>query len=174
MLPSVPAILVSGLCKRQSSSTSIANAAAQTLRHLRPIFILRCGSLKSHDLLVTMSRVVFRLSDSEGKPRTAASNRRGCRREAAQPEPSYNTCHKHAQSHAAFVPRSSDSRCHAFRLQRAQTAFLASYNYHLHRTDLHPMVATGSWSGIPVLSPERNDARPYGYIGCRCSDSGCS
>src|SRR5207244_9432538 len=44
VLPSVPAILVRGLCERQSSSASIANAAAQTLRHLRPIFILRCGS----------------------------------------------------------------------------------------------------------------------------------
>src|SRR6266513_3570281 len=44
VLLSVPAILVRGLCERQTSSASIANAAAQTLRHLRPIFILRCGS----------------------------------------------------------------------------------------------------------------------------------
>src|SRR5713101_8257137 len=43
VLLSVPAILVSGLCERQSSSASVANAAAQTLRHLEPIFILRCG-----------------------------------------------------------------------------------------------------------------------------------
>ena len=45
MLLSVPAILVCGLCERQSNSTSVANAAAQTLRHLGPIFILRCGPL---------------------------------------------------------------------------------------------------------------------------------
>src|SRR5215831_3527882 len=44
VLPSVPAILVRGLCERQSSSASVANAAAQTLRHLELIFILRCGS----------------------------------------------------------------------------------------------------------------------------------
>src|SRR5438132_2819291 len=42
VLPSVPAILVSGLCERQSRSASVANAAAQTLRHLGLIFILRC------------------------------------------------------------------------------------------------------------------------------------
>src|SRR6266436_2225259 len=42
VLLSVPAILVCGLCEHQSSSTSVANAAAQTLRHLEPIFILRC------------------------------------------------------------------------------------------------------------------------------------
>ena len=45
MLLSVPAILVSGLYQRQSSSASVTNAAAQTLRHLDPIFILRCGPL---------------------------------------------------------------------------------------------------------------------------------
>jgi|SRR5882762_659257 len=45
VLLSVPAILVCGLCERQSNSTSVANAAAQTLRHLGPIFILRCGPL---------------------------------------------------------------------------------------------------------------------------------
>src|SRR6266853_3374589 len=45
VLPSVPAILVSGLILRQSSSASVANAAAQTLRHLEPIFILPCGPL---------------------------------------------------------------------------------------------------------------------------------
>src|SRR5215831_16965920 len=44
VLPSVPVILVCGLCERQSETTSTANAAAQTLRHLWPIFILRCGS----------------------------------------------------------------------------------------------------------------------------------
>src|SRR5207302_11124517 len=44
VLPSVPAILVCGLCERQSETTSVADAAAQTLRHLEPIFILRCGS----------------------------------------------------------------------------------------------------------------------------------
>src|SRR5258706_15629152 len=43
VLPSVPAILVSGLCERQRSSTSLADAAAQTPRHLGPIFILRCA-----------------------------------------------------------------------------------------------------------------------------------
>src|SRR6266576_737539 len=42
VLPSVPAILVSGLCERQSRSASVANAATQTQRHLEPIFILRC------------------------------------------------------------------------------------------------------------------------------------
>src|SRR6266513_2775652 len=42
VLLSVPAILARGLCERQSSSASVANAAAQTLRHLEPIFILRC------------------------------------------------------------------------------------------------------------------------------------
>src|SRR6266480_2400218 len=47
VLLSVPAILVSGLCERQSSSTSVANAARQTLRHLGLIFILRCGSLRA-------------------------------------------------------------------------------------------------------------------------------
>lgn len=36
VLPGAPAIVVAG-------STSVANAAAQTLRHLRPIFIFRCG-----------------------------------------------------------------------------------------------------------------------------------
>src|SRR5438477_369712 len=46
VLPSVPAILVSGLCERQSRSASVANAAPQTLRHLGLIFILRCGSLR--------------------------------------------------------------------------------------------------------------------------------
>jgi hypothetical protein len=35
--------LVRGLCERQSRSTSLANAARQTLRLLGPIFILRCG-----------------------------------------------------------------------------------------------------------------------------------
>src|SRR5215831_20448638 len=44
VLPSVPVILVCGLCERQSETTSIANAAAQTLRHRGTIFILRCGS----------------------------------------------------------------------------------------------------------------------------------
>jgi hypothetical protein len=44
VLPSVPVILVRGLYQRQSSSTSIANAAARTVRHLELIFILRCGS----------------------------------------------------------------------------------------------------------------------------------
>src|SRR5260370_38159971 len=47
VLLSAPAILVCGLCERQSSSTSVADAAAQTLRHLGPIFILRCGSLRA-------------------------------------------------------------------------------------------------------------------------------
>ncbi|PYT91449.1 MAG: hypothetical protein DMG41_01700 [Acidobacteria bacterium] len=42
VLPSVPAILVRGLCEHQSRSASVANAAAQTLRHLELIFILRC------------------------------------------------------------------------------------------------------------------------------------
>src|SRR5438552_14552479 len=52
VLPSVPAIRVSGLCERQSSSTSVANAAAQTLRHLGPFssFVLAPGD---HNLLVT-------------------------------------------------------------------------------------------------------------------------
>ena len=45
MLLSVPAILVRGLCERQSDTASVANAATQTLRHLEPIFILRCGPL---------------------------------------------------------------------------------------------------------------------------------
>jgi len=40
VLLSVPAILVCGLCERQSESASVANAAAETLRHLEPIFIL--------------------------------------------------------------------------------------------------------------------------------------
>src|SRR5882762_2121297 len=44
VLPSVPAILVSGLCERQSKTASVADAAAQTVRHLGLIFILRCGS----------------------------------------------------------------------------------------------------------------------------------
>src|SRR5437667_2873469 len=44
VLPSVPAILVRGLCEHQSETASVANAAAQTLRHLELIFILRCGS----------------------------------------------------------------------------------------------------------------------------------
>src|SRR5712691_7390721 len=43
-LPSVPAILICGLCERQSETTSVADAAAQTVRHLGLIFILRCGS----------------------------------------------------------------------------------------------------------------------------------
>src|SRR5207237_2749001 len=43
VLPSVPAILLSGLCERQSDTASVANAAAQTLRHLEPIFIHRHG-----------------------------------------------------------------------------------------------------------------------------------
>jgi hypothetical protein len=47
VLPSVPAILVSGLCERQSETTSVADAAAQTVRHLGLIFILRCGSLRA-------------------------------------------------------------------------------------------------------------------------------
>lgn len=47
MLPSVPAILVRGLYKRQSRSASVAHAARQTLRHLELIFILRCGSLRA-------------------------------------------------------------------------------------------------------------------------------
>ena len=47
MLPSVPAILVCGLCERQSETASVADAAAQTLRHLGHIFILRCGSLRA-------------------------------------------------------------------------------------------------------------------------------
>ena len=47
MLLSVPAILVCGLNLRQSKSASIADAAAQTLRHLGPIFIFRCGSLRA-------------------------------------------------------------------------------------------------------------------------------
>jgi hypothetical protein len=42
VLPSVPAILVSGLCERQSETASVADAAAYTLRFLGPIFILRC------------------------------------------------------------------------------------------------------------------------------------
>src|SRR6266566_5861954 len=37
-------VVVSGLCERQSKTASVADAAAQTLRHLEPIFILRCGS----------------------------------------------------------------------------------------------------------------------------------
>jgi len=45
VLLSVPAILISGLCERQSDTASVANAAAQTLRHLEPIFIHRCGPL---------------------------------------------------------------------------------------------------------------------------------
>src|SRR5947207_4434700 len=45
VLPSVPAILVSGLSERQSKTASVADAAAQTLRHLGLIFILR-GSLR--------------------------------------------------------------------------------------------------------------------------------
>jgi hypothetical protein len=52
VLLSVPAILVSGLCERQSETASVANAAAQTLRHLEPIFILRCGPAEDHALLV--------------------------------------------------------------------------------------------------------------------------
>jgi len=40
-------LLVRGLNLRQSKSASVANAAAQTLRHLEPIFILRCGSLRA-------------------------------------------------------------------------------------------------------------------------------
>ena len=51
MLPSVPAILVSGLSERQSKTASVADAAAQTLRHLGLIFILWLS--ESHDLLVT-------------------------------------------------------------------------------------------------------------------------
>src|SRR6266478_3820275 len=47
VLPSVPAILVCGLCERQSETASVADAAAQTLRHLGHIFILRCGSLRA-------------------------------------------------------------------------------------------------------------------------------
>src|SRR6201988_3214299 len=47
VLPSVPAILICGLCERQSETASVANAAAQTLRDLKPIFILRCGSLRA-------------------------------------------------------------------------------------------------------------------------------
>jgi hypothetical protein len=42
VLLSVPAILVRGLNLRQSKSTSVADADAQTLRHLGSIFILRC------------------------------------------------------------------------------------------------------------------------------------
>src|SRR5712672_317567 len=42
--------LVSGFCERQSSS--VGNAAAQTLRHLEPTFILRCGPAEDHALLV--------------------------------------------------------------------------------------------------------------------------
>src|ERR1700680_747174 len=45
VLLSVPAILVRGLCERQSETASVADAATQTLRHLEPIFILRCGPL---------------------------------------------------------------------------------------------------------------------------------
>jgi len=37
-------LLLSGLCERQSKTASVADAAAQTLRHLEPIFILRRGS----------------------------------------------------------------------------------------------------------------------------------
>src|ERR1700686_2476000 len=47
VLLSVPAILVCGLCERQSETASVANAAVQTLRHLEPIFIFRCGSQRA-------------------------------------------------------------------------------------------------------------------------------
>src|SRR6516165_4598405 len=39
-----PNLLLCGLCERQSETASVADAAAQTLRHLELIFILRCGS----------------------------------------------------------------------------------------------------------------------------------
>ena len=37
--------LIRGLCSLQSETASVAQAAAQTLRHLGPIFILRYGPL---------------------------------------------------------------------------------------------------------------------------------
>src|SRR6266513_1503306 len=47
VLPSVPVIVLSGLCGRQSETTSVDNAATQPVRHLGLIFILRCGSLRA-------------------------------------------------------------------------------------------------------------------------------
>src|SRR5713101_8161499 len=52
-LPSVPVILVSGLCERQSETTSVADAAAQTVRHLGAHFHPSLWLSESHDLLVT-------------------------------------------------------------------------------------------------------------------------
>jgi hypothetical protein len=64
-----------------------------------------------------------------------------CRREATtQHECSCVACQNGGQSHAAIVPPSSGSKRHASRSQKAQTAFLASYQHHLHRADLHQMV----------------------------------
>ena len=46
-------LLVSGLCERQSKTASVANAAAETLRHLEPIFIFVVVPGGDHELLVT-------------------------------------------------------------------------------------------------------------------------
>jgi hypothetical protein len=42
-----------GFTQRQSESTSVAIAAAQTLRHLDTIFILRCRPARDDELLVS-------------------------------------------------------------------------------------------------------------------------
>src|SRR5256884_6409198 len=75
VLPSVPAILVRGLCEHQSETASVANAAAQTLRHLELIFILRCdpeGAMSYSYLRATMGST--RIARRAGKyPATSAT-----------------------------------------------------------------------------------------------------
>src|SRR3981189_3722234 len=61
----VPAILVRGLNLRQSKSASVADAAAQTLRHLEPLFIRRCDpegamSYSYHSATIGSTRIALR------------------------------------------------------------------------------------------------------------------
>jgi hypothetical protein len=49
-------------------------------------------------------------------------------------------CQRRAQSHAATVPPSTDSKRHASRSQKVQIVVLASCQHHLYTSDLHQMV----------------------------------
>src|SRR5437016_11580948 len=76
VLPSVPAILVRGLCEHQSETASVANAAAQTLRHLELIFILRCdpeGAMSYSYLRATMgsTRIARRAGKYQSEEHTS-------------------------------------------------------------------------------------------------------
>src|ERR1700683_2537837 len=114
---------------------------------------------------------VLSLREGEREARAASGDeqREECRREATtQRECSCAACQKRAQSHAATVRPSSDSKRHASRPQKVQTASLVSCQHHLYTADLHQMVLLrpiectaliGTWaisSGLPTVSEDTN------------------